>query len=146
MSDMTYHTHSENGMMTTSIRTTVGDDATEFYIGFYIYKNQPYNSLKIFEILKELTKQSLQHINKNTGNKYENEYNNEYGYDYGNEYGYDYGNKNINEKIHLKSNLAGTKFELTAWTQGNASINFQKIQENYTDAFIVIHKILEDKE
>lgn len=102
----------------TSINISIGNDATEFYIGFHLYEEQDYDSLVIFKILNELKNQSLPHMNHD---------------------------ESKNEQICLKNNIQGTNFELVAWTQGNTGINFQKIENIYCDAFIAIHKILQGK-
>jgi len=101
---------------TTAINISIGNDATEFYIGFHLYGKQDYDSLKIYEILNALKLQTLPHIILD---------------------------ENKNEQIYLKNNIQGTEFELVAWSQGNTGINFQAIENIYCESFKVIHKTLQ---
>ena len=103
---------------TTSINISIGNDTTEFYIGFHLYGEQDYDSLTIYEILNELKLQTLPHMILD---------------------------ESKDEQICLTNNIQGTKFELVAWTQGNTGINFQEIENIYSQAFIAIHKILQGK-
>lgn len=99
---------------TTSIRFSIGEDASEFHIGFNLYENENYDSLSIYKILNELKKLSMDYkTTTNTG-----------------------------QKIRLVNNVNGIKFELVSSVQGNTGINYEILENAYNDGFIKIQEIL----
>lgn len=99
---------------TTSISFPIGEDASEFHIGFNLYENENYDSLSIYKILNELKKLSMDYkTTTNTG-----------------------------QKIRLVNNVNGIKFELVSSVQGNTGINYEILENAYNDGFIKIQEIL----